>query len=49
MFTIGYEIAVYQAKGVNEEVSCGLINSIANTLGFTIVCLLTPYLSQSTE
>merc|ERR1712086_1121214 len=51
MFMIGYELAVKQTlyKGVGEALSCGLINLLANFLGFVWIIILTPYLALNTE
>ena len=51
MFMIGYELAVRQTlyKGIGEALSCGLINLLANFLGFVWIIILTPYLASNTE
>ena len=48
---VAYELAVDQtsALGVGEGMSCGLINSLANLLGFIYVLALTPSLASKTE
>ena len=47
---VAYELAVEQTTllGVGEGMSCGLINSLANSLGFVYVLVLTPILDQKT-
>lgn len=48
---VAYELAVEQTEhlGVGEGMSCGLINSLANTLGFIYVLALTPVLEKTSE
>ena len=48
---VAYELAVDQTAclGVGEGMSCGLINSLANLLGFIFVLVLTPLLGDKTE
>ena len=46
-----YELAVAQTLhlGIGEGMSCGLINTLANTLGSLYVFFLTFWLQQDTE
>ncbi len=44
VFSICYELAVEQTFPVGEAASGGLINSIANFIGFIVVLSLTPVL-----
>ena len=47
---VAYELAVAQTShlGIGEGMSCGLINSLANLLGFFYVLALTPLLDEKT-
>ena len=47
---VAYELAVEQTSslGVGEGMSCGLINSLANFLGFLFVAGLTEFLKKET-
>ena len=47
---VAYELAVEQTShlGIGEGMSCGLINSLANLLGFFYVLCLTPLLDEGT-
>ena len=51
MIFVVFEIAVEQTvkDGVGDTLSCGLINVVANFLGFIITLSLTPLLSKETE
>ena len=48
---VAYELAVAQTShlGIGEGMSCGLINSLANLLGFFYVLCLTPLLDEKTQ
>ena len=48
---VAYELAVEQTShlGIGEGMSCGLINSLANFLGFIYVLVLTPFLDNKTS
>ena len=48
---VAYELAVEQTAhlGIGEGMSCGLINSLANLLGFVYVLILTPFLDRKTK
>ena len=48
---VAYELAVAQTLhlGIGEGMSCGLINSLANVLGFLYVFSLTFWLSENTK
>jgi hypothetical protein len=45
---ISYELAVAQTQhlGIGEAMSCGIINTVANTLGVIMILALTPYLKD---
>lgn len=51
ILTISYELAVTQTvhMGIGEAMSCGIINTLANTLGVTIILILTPYLKEEQQ
>ena len=48
VFTVSYELAVQQTMclGVGEALSCGLINSLGNMIGWMCVIGLTPLLDR---
>jgi len=48
---VAFEIAVEQTAqdGVGDTLSCGLINVLANTVGFVLVLSLTPLLTKESE
>ena len=51
VFTVSYELAVQQTMslGIGEALSCGLINSFGNVIGWASVIGMTPLLDQVTE
>ena len=48
---VAYELAVMQTAplGVSDSMSCGLINVVANILGFIVAISLTPALDKETK
>ena len=51
MIFVSFELAVSQTveDGVGDTFSCGLINMLANLLGFTLTLSLTPLLNKETK
>jgi len=51
IFFVAYELAVKQTAhlGVGEALPCGIINMMANAIGFAEVFLLTPVLRSETK
>jgi len=47
---VAYELAVESTApdGVGESMSCGIINVVANILGFFLAISLTPFLNKET-
>ena len=46
IYVLGYELAVAQAvainKNIGEALSCGMINTLTNFLGFVMILVMTP-------
>jgi hypothetical protein len=51
IFMLAYEMAVVQtqSQGVSEALSCGLINTLANSIAAFLILMLTPTLSTDND